>query len=447
LKCDRKLLDSTAITKVQSAILITIIIVAAVGGGGAYFILNKSVPAESIKIGICADLDNSGGKRVWQAALLAADEVNAAGGVLGRNFTIVAEDDDDEATTPDVSVISNAMTKLITADNASFVISPAAGTGPILALQDLCAQQKEIIFFVKNSLNQVTQRVIDNYDKYKYTFRAYLPNSTSYSQTVADQILTLANYTGFTKVAFIGHDSTAVKETFSILNRSLTSKGLQFVYVGYLPGGVTDLTSYFAAAEESEAEILVPYLVSSVSATFVKNWYDRQSPFVVCGLLGLAGDSNFWDLTQGKCQFASFISVPAVAGYLLTNKTGATLQAYAERWGTNMPGPAPLSTYDIIRFILPDAIKRAGTIDTDSVIKTIETVDVETSMARHFEFASSHDVMVGTQGMKYPVEDYLLHCALQWQANRTLVVVTPQTLMREAGTTYQYPPWQGPWNN
>jgi hypothetical protein len=45
-----------------------------------------------------------------------------------------------------------------------------------------------------------------------------------------------------------------------------------------------------------------------------------------------------------------------------------------------------------VRFILSEAIRRAGTTETEAVMKALEAADVETSSARHFVFASSHDV-------------------------------------------------------
>jgi hypothetical protein len=99
-----------------------------------------------------------------------------------------------------------------------------------------------------------------------------------------------------------------------------------------------------------------------------------------------------------------------------------------------------------VRFILPDAVKRAGTTETEAVIKALEKTDVETSMARRFVFTSSHDVMIGAAGPNIPSEDYMLVCLFQWQ-NGTQAPVYPKQVMQEAGATYKYPNWPGPWDN
>ena len=86
------MLNSRAITKVQATVIATIVVVATVVGGFTYFFWGGSEGSgEVIKIGILGDLDNVGGKAAWQGAVLAAEQVNAEGGVLGRKFEIVAE--------------------------------------------------------------------------------------------------------------------------------------------------------------------------------------------------------------------------------------------------------------------------------------------------------------------------------------------------------------------
>ena len=438
-------LDSRALTKIRSVALIAIIVVAAVGGGAGYVLWRAGLPPpEDIKIGICADLDMSSGKSVYQAALLAAEQVNAEGGVLGRNITIVAEDDDDEMLSIDIRVVSNAMTKLITVDKADYVVTNAIGVGVVFPLQDICAEHKKICFSVRAIHDNITQRVIDNYERYKYFFKFGGTNQTTSTAGLLGDILALANYTGFTKIAFLGHDFPAIWQTADSLANSLPKHGLNLVYSKIIPVTTTDFTSYFAAVEAAGAEILVPSILNQAFVSLVKEWYDRQSPCIIYGALAHADKSDFWDMTEGKCEYVSFASVPVE--YPLTNYTIPTRTAYLQRWGT-VPSSSAVAAYDGIRFILPDALRRAGTTETEALIKTLETTDVETSLARHFVFTSSHDLMVGGDSPNNPAEDYVLVAVFQWQANKTQVLVKPEQLMKEAGATFKYPPWTGPWNS
>jgi branched-chain amino acid transport system substrate-binding protein len=440
-------LNSKALTKIQSAALIAIIVVAAVAGSAAYILWSgPAQSAENIRIGVCGDLDMNAGKATLRGVTLAAEQINAEGGILGRNITIVAEDDDSETPPYDIAVATNALTKLITVDKADYIIATGGLSASIAtSAQDICAEHKKILFTTVVSLDQFTQRVLDNYDKYKYYFRTVPPNSTTVSAGLLGDIITVGNYTGFTKVALLFQDFISAKQAASDLNKTLPNHGFQIVYSNLISTTTTDFTSYFAAIEAAGAQILVPYIAGQAGIPFAKEWYERQSPTVVWGIVTAAGSSDFWNLTEGKCDTISFAGSPVVSGYPLTNKTVPTREAYIKRWG-EVPSLTAAGAYDTLRFILQDAIKRAGTTETEAVIKALETTNVETSSARHFVFTSSHDVMVGSGAPNSPAQDYMVTFIFQWQ-NGTQVPVRPEEIMKEAGATYKYPLWVGPWDN
>jgi branched-chain amino acid transport system substrate-binding protein len=434
-------LNSKAITKLQSAVLIAVIVVASVGGV-AYVLLNGDrQSADTIKIGICADLDNLSGKGIWQEAVLAAEQVNAEGGVLGRNFTIVGEDDDDESPSMDIATATSAFTRLITVDKADYVVYSGFG-GLSTAFQDIASDHKMILFDVYDAADELTRRVLDDYDNYKYFFRVGTPNATSSGEGFPDSIRVLREYTGFNKVAFVSNQMPGQKDVNAAVIDILLEDGFEVVYNVNVPLDATDFSSYFAGAEAAGAEIIISLIVTPAAVSFVKEYYDRQSPMVMWGLISLASQSNFWELTEGKCEHISTVAYPTAIGYPLTNKTLLFTEAYMERWEETGGSGA---VYDLVRYILPDALKRAGTTEADAVIKALETTSIETSLARRFVFTSSHDITMGAVESNRPGEDYYLVCVFQWQ-NGELVPVFPKELMEEAGVTYTYPGWQGPWS-
>ncbi|MEJ2241574.1 MAG: hypothetical protein P8Y18_05475 [Candidatus Bathyarchaeota archaeon] len=163
------------------------------------------------------------------------------------------------------------------------------------------------------------------------------------------------------------------------------------------------------------------------------------------GGIGVGSTNDFWELTEGKCEYISNTGYPVVTGYPLTSKTTQTREAYLERWGEDITSSAA-AAYDTIKYILFNTIEKADTIETESVISALENIDVETSLARHFIFTRSHDVFIGKAGPNRPTEDYMLVAVFQWQ-NGVQVPVYPIELMQEAGVSYTFPDWPGPWNN
>jgi branched-chain amino acid transport system substrate-binding protein len=226
---------------------------------------------------------------------------------------------------------------------------------------------------------------------------------------------------------------------------ALDEYGFDVVLSESIPTTVMDFSSYFAKAEEAGAQILYPLIYGDVELLFVREYCDRQSPMVIWGSLAIASNSDFWELTGGKCEHITVVGYPVVAGYPLTAKTIPTREAYIERWGEAISSGAA-AAYDTVRFILPNAIERAGTIETDAAIEALEETEVETSLARRFVFTSSHDIMVDEAGPNRPTEDYFLVALFQWQDGE-LIPVYPIEIMKEAGASYTFPEWPGPWDN
>jgi len=432
--------NTTAITKLQSVILASIIIVAVVGGTATYFLLSGQATSETIKIGILADLDDRGGRGIWQGVVLATEQLNAEGGMLGRQFEVIGEDTDTSIEV-DASKINSAITRLLTYHKVDFIIGIAASAG--FMIQELIAEHKKIFFEIGSTEDAYTQRVLDDYDRYKYFFRVMF-NATSIFQGVTASLLHLREQTGFNKVGYIGEDLGWNKAVMEGLDYVLPEVyGFDLVYKGTFPLDTVDFSSYFAAAEAAGVEIMLPLIALDGAIPFVKEYNNRQSPMVIYGTVGVVSEPDGWEITDGKCEYTSSAACSIVAGYPLTSKTLPDREAYINRWD-QIPRFNGAIAYDILRYILPDAIKRAGTIETDEVIEALEKSSIEVTNARNFVFTSSHDLMMG-ENPNDPDADYWMVIAFQWIDGKQ-VPVYPKKIMEEAGVTYIYPDWPGPWD-
>jgi branched-chain amino acid transport system substrate-binding protein len=435
------LFNSIAITKIQSLILIIIIVVAAVGGGVAYVLLRpEDQTSETIKIGFLGDLDGVVGKPYWQGARLAVEEINAEGGILGRQVELIGEDHDGGG---DPVILTNALTKLIASDNVDFIVGGASGQTETL-VQDIIAQHRIVCISGASIPDEINQRVLDDYDTFKYYFNIQF-NSTSSKLGLTDSMIHVRELTGFNKVGYLAEDLPWNKPSRDNLDVFLPENGFELVYKGKLAIGTMDFSSYFAAAEAAGVEVLLPLIALDGGIPFCKEYYDRQSPMLVFGGVNvLASDPNGWEWTEGKCNNMDFGTVPTTAGYPFTSKTLQTRDAYMTRWGETITWGAA-NYYDAIKFILKDAIERAGTIDADAVIAALEKTSVETSNARDFVFTESHALMMGKDAND-PNADYPIVMGFQWQ-DGVQVPVDPLKIMEEAGSSITFPDWSGPWDD
>ena len=433
-------MGSKAVTKLQTVILISIVVIAGLVGVAAYVLLSgQDQFADTIKIGVLADLDGVLGKPTLQAAILAAEQINAEGGILGRTVEVIGEDTDQESGILDVGRITSALNRLLSFHEVDYIYS-IAPMGAGITVQNIIAEHKTITFS-SASANEFTERVLDDYDTHKYFFRVGF-NQTSANQGKTESLLLLREQTGFNKVGYLA-EAFWGKETRERWDYEWPEVyGFDLVYKGTFPWGTMDFTSYFAQAEAAGVEILVP-LVAYGGVPLTKEWYNRQSPMLVRGLLTTVAEPESWDQLDGKCEHVVVSTLPIIAEYPLTSKTLPAREAYIARWGETPAWPAA-NAYDTLRFILPDAIERAGTTETEAVIKALEETSIETTSTKNFVFTSSHDMMMG-ENPNNPDEDYMLVCVFQWQ-NGELVPVHPKKIMEEAGATYTYPDWPGPWD-
>ncbi|MEJ2241575.1 MAG: ABC transporter substrate-binding protein [Candidatus Bathyarchaeota archaeon] len=202
-----------------------------------------------------------------RGAILAAEQINAEGGLLGKDFEIVSEDDDSESANLDITIASNALTRLITVDKADFIL--AGGGFPNIAFQDISAEHKKILLLQSSSQEDLTQRVLDDYGKYKYFFRSGIPNSTSAIEGTVESVLIAREHTGFNKVAVLYHDLPGFDAWFSTVIETLIENDFEVVYEDNIPMDILDFSSYFAHAEAAGAEILFPLILGSAGISFV----------------------------------------------------------------------------------------------------------------------------------------------------------------------------------
>ncbi|MEJ2241782.1 MAG: ABC transporter substrate-binding protein, partial [Candidatus Bathyarchaeota archaeon] len=162
-------MDSKALTRIQSIILIAIICVAAVVG--VYILISEEPEQrETIKIGVCIDLD-AGDDGAWKGAVLAAEQINAEGGILGKQIELVSEDSDALAIPFDPFKVKLAITNLITLDKVDFVIG-GGFTEANRVFQESAAEHKIIFIGINSPGDILTERVQNDYEKYKYFFKA-----------------------------------------------------------------------------------------------------------------------------------------------------------------------------------------------------------------------------------------------------------------------------------
>ncbi|MDR2111147.1 MAG: ABC transporter substrate-binding protein [Spirochaetaceae bacterium] len=114
----------------------------------------EQAASDTVTIGAVFPLSGSVafyGTESRNGALLAIEEINAAGGLLGKKLTLLSEDDEGNA---EKSV--NAFTKLATRDKVSFILGSST-SGATMAMTSLAQQSKVILISPSATKTEVTK--------------------------------------------------------------------------------------------------------------------------------------------------------------------------------------------------------------------------------------------------------------------------------------------------
>jgi ABC-type branched-subunit amino acid transport system substrate-binding protein len=342
---------------------------------------------EPIVFGYVGNVASPGTKPCMDIQKMAVEEINDAGGILGRPVKYVIMDGKG-----DTSLSVEAARKLIIEDKALFV-SVEGRTEICLAVQEasgmLFKEYPHILLFNGPMGSELTARIIDQAPKYDHCFRDWDPEPAHYASMKYFWTKPWKDVLKVKKIAILWEDLAWTTEwrkgiaymklpTWEILAKEL---GMEIVYSKAVkPRG----TLYFPILQQiatSKADVI--FYVSSWftdTESFAKQWADsaaKDIPVMLYG--GVSQTRDFWKMTGGKAlgimsMFTDYDTIPITPKTLpLCNKARAL--------GIPMQVHVHLAYSDIYHFkAATEAAK--GTTDITKVIKGMEDVTTVTSLGK-----------------------------------------------------------------
>jgi branched-chain amino acid transport system substrate-binding protein len=314
-----------------------------------------AAPAADIPVGVYAALSGgeaSFGQATVQGVKLAAEEINASGGVLGRKIRLVVEDDQGKA-----EEAASVVTKLITGDNVLAVIGENS-SNQSLAAAPICESSKVPMISPSSTNPNVTK-------KGQYIFRVCFtdPYQGKALATFVRQNL------GLTTAAVLKDNkndySVGLAEFFT---KAFTGLGGKIVAEKSYTGGDNDFRPQLTGIKEANPQVLfIPGFYTEVGQIAIQ----ARDLGVTVPLVGGDGwDSPTVISIGGKavegCYFSDHYFVgedrPAVKRFVGTIR---------QRTGKNPDANSALG-YDSL-YILTNAIKRAGSLDRKAIRDQIAT--------------------------------------------------------------------------
>lgn len=323
---------------------------------------------EPIRIGLLTPVTGNlarWGGYAQNGSNLAADEINAAGGVLGRKIEIVPGDSQCQ---PAQGV--SAMRKLITADKVGFVVGDIC-SGVTLAAMPVADENKVILLNAASSHPDITYKAGAGGNI--WTFRNY-PTDELRTQVVSEYLAKQ----GARTYSILNVDSDFGRGAAQLSKQQIARLGGQVLSEDYFKDAETDFTPVLTKIKSLKPDILliyglpdvIPPLTAQMKAQGVKvklaGSAEMVSPDILkkahADILEGAVEAQIWDKTLGGERNAAFV------------------KAYTEKY-KEPPQVHGFAHWETVK-LLAKAIERAGSTDPAKVRTALATIEYDGVMGK-----------------------------------------------------------------
>jgi ABC-type branched-subunit amino acid transport system substrate-binding protein len=340
-----------------------------------------------IIIGYVGNVASPGTKPCMDMQKYAVEEINKAGGILGRPVEYVVLDGKG-----DTSLSVEASRRLLMENKATFISIEGRSEICLAAQENSAAMFKEnphILVFNGPMASELTAKIVDNYEKYKFCFRDWDPEPAHYSWLENIMGGLFKKVIKAKKLAFLWEDLAWTQmwrkgiDYLKLPTWEEVAKqkyGLETVYSKPVkPRG----TMYLPILQEiASKKADVVWFVSSWftdTEVFAKMWADSAAQKIPVYLYGgVAQTHDYWRMTGGK-------ALGMITGFYegdipYTEKTLPFI-ALGKKLGIPLQIHVQIAYADIYHF--KAAIEKAGGTDNmENLIKAMEEVETVYSLGK-----------------------------------------------------------------
>jgi branched-chain amino acid transport system substrate-binding protein len=324
--------------------------------------------ADPIKIGLTGPFtggSSSMGVSMRDGVKLAIDEINKAGGVLGRPLQAI-ERDDEAKNEVGVQIAQELINKEGVVATLGYI-----NTGVALASQRFYQEAEIPVINNVATGSVISKQFAPPEHKANYVFRTSA-NDLIQSGMIADEAI---KRQGFKKPAILADSTNYGQLGRADLERTLAALGVKPVAIDKFNIGDTDMTAQVLRAKEAGADVILTYAIGPELAQIANSMAKLgwKVPMIGSWTLSMA---NFIDTAgpngDGAMMPQTFIQLPT------TPKRKAFIEAYQAAYKTDrMPSPVSAAQgYDSV-YLLAAAIKQAGSTDGRKIREALENLNTK----------------------------------------------------------------------
>ena len=311
----------------------------------------------------------------WQLAL---EEINAAGGLLGRKVEVISRDDN--ANPGDAVRVAE---ELVSRERAALVFGTfLSNTG--LAVTDFARQRKVLFLAAEPLTDKITWQ-----NGNRYTFRLR-PSTYMQVAMLVPEVAKLRKKRWAIVYPNYEYGQSAA-ETFRKLLKA-AQPDVEFVAEQAPALGRVDAGPVVQALADAKPDAIFNVLFAADLSKFVREGNTR----------GLFRDRTVVSLLSGEPEYLDPLRDEAPVGWLVTGypwysidtpEHAKFLEAYQRRW-KEYPRLGSVVGYSSMMSIAA-AVRRAGSVDTEKLVEAFRGVEVDTPFGRIAYRASDHQATMG----------------------------------------------------
>ena len=361
-----------------------------------------------IKIGVVSEEAAIVGQAISQGAQLAADDINAKGGINGRKIELVVYDDHSSA-----ADAVRAYQRAVQQDHVKAVVTTFISE-VALAIEPWAARLHMPTITPAAASNLISKQVHDKYSQFKYMFEGWLP-APILAEAVCDSSHDLLVGKLHMKTAIImREDADWTKPLAEGEEKCLPGAGLKVLgNIAFNPD-TTDFTPIYNEIEAKHPDVILTG-IAHVGVQPTVQWHAQQVPIPLGGISAQATNPTFWKDTNGATE-GVITQTGTVPGLALTSLTNKVADEFQQKYHI-FPAFDGFTAYDCVR-MLAAAMEKAHSTDPDKVVTEMEKTNMEGTLGQ-LAFYGRGDTY--THALKYG-PDYITGTFMQWQNGKQICV-------------------------
>lgn len=339
---------------VLSAVALAATMLTACGSGGG----SSSGDGDTVKVGLLHSLTGSmaiSEKSVRDAEVLAIKEINAAGGVNGKQIEYVEEDGASEPST-----FATKAEKLIDSEGVSTIFGCWTSSSR-KAVKPIVEEYGSLLWY------PVQYEGMESSSNIVYTGAA--PNQ---------QIVPAIDYLldqGYKKFFLLGSDYVFPRTANMIINAQLEAKGAKAVGEEYADMDQTDFAAIISKIEAAKPDVIINTLNGTGNVSFFKQMSEKNYT---------SKDYMTMSFSIAEEEVAT-IGADILKGHMVswnyyqttdTEKNKEFVNAYKDAYGENRVTSDPAeAAYDAV-YLWKAACEKADSFEPEDVIKAVESGEI-----------------------------------------------------------------------